>query len=71
MMGLGTNELLIIGGIVVLLFGGAKLSQLGKGLGEGIREFKTSMQGDEKTVPAVPVTTRSSSPEETSSTGLA
>ncbi len=71
MMGLGTNELLIIGGIVVLLFGGAKLSQLGKGLGEGIREFKTSMQGDEKTVPAVSVTTRSSSPEETSSTGLA
>lgn len=29
-MRLGTNELLIIGGIIVLLCGGAKLSQLGK-----------------------------------------
>lgn len=56
MFGIGTNELLIIGGVIVLLFGGSKLSQLGKGLGEGIREFRTSMEGtdknEEKTVPA-------------------
>jgi len=40
---IGTNEILICAGVVVLLFGGAKLSQLGKGLGEGIREFKASL----------------------------
>lgn len=45
--GFGTQELLIIGGLVILLFGGAKLPQLAKGLGEGIREFKKSVNGDE------------------------
>lgn len=56
MMGLGTNELLIIGVIIMVLFGGSKLSQLGKGLGEGIREFRSSMEGaatkEEKNSPA-------------------
>lgn len=50
MLGIGTNELLIIGGVIVLLFGGSKLSQLGKGLGEGIREFRTSMEGPKEAV---------------------
>jgi sec-independent protein translocase protein TatA len=40
---IGTNEILMCAGVVVLLFGGTKLSQLGKGLGEGIREFKASL----------------------------
>jgi sec-independent protein translocase protein TatA len=57
MMGLGTNEMLIVGGIVVLLFGGAKLSQLGKGLGEGIRGVRPSMHEtqpvEEKAAPKV------------------
>lgn len=70
-MGLGTNELLIIGGIVVLLFGGAKLSQLGKGLGEGIREFKNSMQGEERITRAASVPLPSTPPEETSSESMA
>ncbi len=38
-------HLLIIGGIVVLLFGGRKLPELGKGLGEGLRSFKEGMKG--------------------------
>jgi sec-independent protein translocase protein TatA len=67
MLGLGTNELLIIGGIVVLLFGGAKLSQLGKGLGEGIREFKNSMQGEERTTRAASVSSPSTPSEEANS----
>jgi sec-independent protein translocase protein TatA len=45
MFNMGTPEILILGGIVVLLFGGAKVAQLGKGLGEGIREFRSSMAG--------------------------
>jgi len=43
----GTQEILICAGVVVLLFGGAKLPQLAKGLGEGIREFKKSVNHDE------------------------
>jgi len=39
-MRLGPQELLIILVIVLVLFGGAKLPQLARGLGEGIREFK-------------------------------
>ena len=40
--GLGGTELVIIGIIVLLLFGGRKIPQLMKGFGQGIREFKRS-----------------------------
>lgn len=48
--GFGTQELLIIGGLVVLLFGSTKLPQLARGMGESIREFKKSVshEGDEE-----------------------
>lgn len=42
---------LIIAGIAVLLFGGTKLPQLAKGLGEGIREFKKSVNHDDEPTP--------------------
>jgi len=45
MFGLGTTELLILLGIVVLLFGASKLPQLGSGLGKGIKNFKKSLSG--------------------------
>ncbi|HSW39343.1 MAG TPA: twin-arginine translocase TatA/TatE family subunit [Acidobacteriota bacterium] len=41
---LGTTELIIIAVIVVLIFGVNKIPQLGKGLGEGIRNFKSSIK---------------------------
>jgi sec-independent protein translocase protein TatA len=51
MLGLRMPELLIIGFIVVLLFGTNKLPQLGAGLGQAIRDFKKGMSGeDEKPV---------------------
>jgi sec-independent protein translocase protein TatA len=56
--GFGTQELLIIGGLVILLFGGAKLPQLAKGLGEGIREFKKSVNGEESSRNDVPAETK-------------
>ncbi len=42
----GVTEMLIIGGIVVLLFGTSKIAKLGKGLGEGIRNFKEGVSSD-------------------------
>ena len=41
----GATELLIILGIVILIFGGSRLPQLGKGLGAGIKNFRNSMKG--------------------------
>ena len=40
---LGPAELVVILGIAVLIFGGRKIPELGKGLGEGIRNFKQSL----------------------------
>ena len=40
-------HLLLIIGIALLVFGTSKFSALGKGLGEGIRNFKTSMKEGE------------------------
>ena len=40
MFGLGVPELLIILVIIVVIFGASRLPQIGKGLGEGIRNFR-------------------------------
>jgi len=39
----GTQDIILIGIIVVVLFGATKLPQLGKGLGEAIGNFKKSI----------------------------
>jgi sec-independent protein translocase protein TatA len=44
---LGLPELLVIFVILVLLFGAAKIPQLGKGLGEAIRNFKKGLGGSD------------------------
>lgn len=44
---LGLPELLIIGFIAVLIFGTGKIADLGKGLGEGIKNFKSAMKDGE------------------------
>jgi len=42
------THLLLILGVAMLLFGGSRISALGKGLGEGIRNFKKGLkEGDE------------------------
>jgi sec-independent protein translocase protein TatA len=43
---LGLPELAVIAVIALLIFGPKKLGELGKGLGEGIRNFRSSMSGE-------------------------
>lgn len=43
MFGLGTSELLILAGIVLLLFGAKKLPQLGRSMGSAITNFKKGL----------------------------
>jgi len=45
---LGLPEILLILAIALLLFGPGKLGDLGKSLGEGIRNFKSAMKDDDK-----------------------
>lgn len=47
MFGLGTQELLIILVIVVVLFGAKRLPQLGTGVGKGIKNFKLGIKDGE------------------------
>ncbi len=45
--GLGFPEILVIACVFVLLFGAKKLPELAKGLGEGIKNFKTALKEEE------------------------
>ncbi|MGB6429343.1 MAG: twin-arginine translocase TatA/TatE family subunit, partial [Candidatus Acidiferrales bacterium] len=39
-------HLLIIAAVVIILFGGKKIPEVMKGMGEGVRSFKEGMRGD-------------------------
>lgn len=43
---IGTTELLLIAGIALLLFGGKKLPEMMRGLGQGMQSFKKGMNED-------------------------
>ena len=47
MFGFGVWEIILVVGVVFLFFGAKRLPQIGKGLGEGIRNFKGSIKEDE------------------------
>ena len=51
MFGLGATELLIILVIVIVIFGATRLPQIGRGLGEGIKNFRGALKD-----PAIDVT---------------
>jgi sec-independent protein translocase protein TatA len=44
---LGMPELLVVLGVALLIFGPRKIGELGKGLGEGIRSFKSAVRDDQ------------------------
>jgi len=48
MFGLGTQELIIILVLVLIIFGAGKLPQVGGALGKGMRNFKKGMSEEEE-----------------------
>ncbi len=53
MFGLGIGELLVILLIVIVIFGASKLPQLGRGLGEGIANFREGLSKGKPEKPTV------------------
>ena len=49
-MNLGPWEIILIGLIVLLLFGGRKIPELMRGLGKGVREFKDARDSVKKEI---------------------
>ena len=49
MFGIGPWELAVILFIVLLIFGAGKLPQLGASLGKGIKNFRSSLKGEDTT----------------------
>ncbi|MCC7303710.1 MAG: twin-arginine translocase TatA/TatE family subunit [Bacteroidia bacterium] len=45
---LGTTEIILIVAVILLMFGGKKIPELMRGLGQGVREFKDASKGDKK-----------------------
>jgi sec-independent protein translocase protein TatA len=60
MFGLGTQELMLILIIVVILFGATRLPQIGKGVGEAIKNFKKATADKDE----IDVTPKKDNPEE-------
>mgnify|MGYP003288705846 FL=1 len=48
---LGTTELLLLGGLALLVFGGKKVPEMMRGLGQGVKEFKKGMREDVENTP--------------------
>jgi len=47
MFGLGVGEIVLVLALVVLFFGAKRIPQIAKGLGEGIRNFRSSVRDGE------------------------
>ena len=48
MFGIGTTELLVVLGIVVVIFGARRLPELGSGLGQAIKNFKKGLSAKDE-----------------------
>lgn len=70
MFGLGLQEILVIAIVVLLLFGGKKIPELMRGVGQGVRSFKEGLSG-EPAQQTTQNTSDGSSPKEDSTEGVA
>ncbi|HET9485991.1 MAG TPA: twin-arginine translocase TatA/TatE family subunit [Chryseosolibacter sp.] len=64
-MGLGMQEMLLIGLVILIFFGAKKIPEFMKGLGKGVREFKDGIKEvkkDNDEVPRTPTTTTTTTP---------
>jgi sec-independent protein translocase protein TatA len=59
---LGAQEMIIIGIIILLMFGGRKIPELMRGLGKGIREFNDAKNTVRKEIEETPNTTDNNTP---------
>ncbi len=60
--GLSGTELMVVLGVAVLLFGGKKIPEVAKGIGEGIKNFKHAMKEQEETPAATAATAEPKKP---------
>lgn len=51
---IGLPELLLLGLVVLVIFGPKRLPEMGRSMGRGFREFKDSVSGDSKDQLAIP-----------------
>jgi sec-independent protein translocase protein TatA len=56
------THLLIIAVVLIVLFGGRKLPELGKGLGEGLKGFRDGLKGATDPVPPAPAAAQQAAP---------
>lgn len=47
---IGTSEIVLIAGVILLLFGGKKLPEMMRGMGQGVKEFKKGMHEVEEPI---------------------
>ncbi len=45
---IGITEILLILGVALLLFGGTRIASIGKGLGDGIKNFKKGLKEEDE-----------------------
>jgi sec-independent protein translocase protein TatA len=65
MFGMGTTEMLVILGIVVIMFGASRLPQLGEGMGKALRGFKKAVSEiDAPDPPKPPVADKKPDPQD-------
>ncbi|AUX25277.1 prohead protease [Sorangium cellulosum] len=60
----GPLQLALIIGIALLLFGAGRIAEVGKGIGEGIRNFKKGLRDDDEDDPAKQLPPKTEAKEE-------